>query len=368
MNAAVSFITYVYAFLVRLYPCDFRADFEEEMCIVFADVVAEEARRGGAPLASMCWREMRDWLWVLLSEYWLNVRMWHRGLFMYETDEGSGKPSCSADRRNDMFKFENGQTDKWRIDDPRQALAAALPPLLFSLGIALNWQVIGVPWHTAPPWRLVAGVVVGLTPAAVIAIGGLVALAQRLPDWGYVWVGASMMGLALLLNVLAGERADVGASLLSPIADIIIMLVVLLAGMVVMSMAALRGWPQAGLMSIGLAVTFGLSLFQMVAIPPFYRRDVALLAMPLGLLLTALAYVYARGSDTTRIAVLVGVELVNVGIAWEVDRVWRDWLLAHGQSSPLLPLLVLLTGALLAGPLLGLLGRTLRGVLGRVWG
>jgi len=261
--------------------------------------------------------------------------------------------------------FENERTGKWRIDNPRQALAAALPPLIFSLGIALSWQVISVPWHTAPPWRLIAGVVVGLAPAAVIAIGGLIALVRRLPDWGYVWVGAAMMGMALLLQALAEERAEVGAFLISPVADIVMVLVVLLAGLVVLSVAALRGWPQAGLMSIGLAATLGLSLFYAVAIPPFYRRDVALLAVPLGLLVAALTYVYARGSDLVRIAVLAGIELVNVGIAWAADRVWQDWLLARGQPSPLLPLLVLLTGALLAGPLLGLLGRPLRGVLGR---
>ena len=117
-----------------------------------------------------------------------------------------------------------------------------------------------------------------------------------------------------------------------------------------------------------LAATLGLSLFQMVAVPPFYRLDVALLSVPLGLLVAALTYVYVRGADLARIAVLVGVELVNVGIAWAADRVWHDWLLARGQPSPLLPLLVLLTGALLAGPLLGLLGRPLRGVLRRAGG
>ncbi len=366
MNVAVLLITYVYAFLVRLYPRNFRADFEEEMRTVFADAVAEAAGRGGASLASVCWREVRDWPRVLLSEYWLNVRMCHRGMAVHKTDEGLGTPSCSASRRNDVF--ENERIGKWRIDNPRRALAAALPPLLFSLGIALSWQVIGVPWYTAPPWRLIAGVVVGLAPAAVIAIGGLIALVRRLPDWGYVWVGAAMMGLALLLKTLAEERAEVGAFLISPVADIIVMLVVLLAGLVVLSVAALRGWPQAGLMSIGLAATLGLSLFYAVAIPPFYRRDVALLAVPLGLLVAALTYVYARGSDLARIAVLVGIELVNVGIAWAADRVWQDWLLARGQPSPLLPLLVLLTGALLAGPLLGLLGRPLRGVLRRAWG
>ena len=143
MNAAISFITHVYASLVRLYPRDFRADFEEEMRTVFADAVAEAAGRGGASLVSVCWRELRDWPRVLLSEYWLNVRMWHRGMAMHKTDKGLGTPSCSASRRNDMF--ENERMEKWRIDNPRQALAAALPPLLFGLGIALSWQVIGVP-------------------------------------------------------------------------------------------------------------------------------------------------------------------------------------------------------------------------------
>lgn len=54
MNAAVLFITYVYAFLVRLYPRDFRADFEEKMRAVFADAATEAAGRGGASLVSVC--------------------------------------------------------------------------------------------------------------------------------------------------------------------------------------------------------------------------------------------------------------------------------------------------------------------------
>ena len=57
-----------------------------------------------------------------------------------------------------------------------------------------------------PPWRLIAGVAVGLAPAAVIAIGGLIALVRRLPDWGYAWVGALLAGplMSLLGRPLRG--------------------------------------------------------------------------------------------------------------------------------------------------------------------
>lgn len=98
---------------------------------------------------------------------------------------------------------------------------------------------------------------------------------------------------------------------------------------------------------------------------PFNRFDLALLAGPLGLLVAALIYAYARGASLTRIGVLVCVGLLNAGLCWMAGRVWQSWYLSRGETSAVWPLLAILTGTLLAGPVLGLIGRPLRHALGR---
>jgi hypothetical protein len=53
---------------VHLYPHGFRAEFGEEMQVVFADAVAEAAEQGRLPLAVVCLRETRDLLSAVLRE------------------------------------------------------------------------------------------------------------------------------------------------------------------------------------------------------------------------------------------------------------------------------------------------------------
>lgn len=257
------------------------------------------------------------------------------------------------------------QRKKWTIDDQRQAVVAALPPLLFGLGIAVASLLRGGPWYAMPAWRLILGVAVGLIPAAVIAGGGLVALVRRLPDWGYTWVGATLMGVLLLAQTMADELAEEGRFLISPVEGPVAGVLILLAVLTALSAAALRGWPQAGLVSIGLSATLGLSLCFAVTAGPFHRHDLALLAGPLGLLSAALIYAYARGSGLARIAVLLGFWLLNAGLVCMANQAWQTWLIARGKPSPAWPLLVLLTGLLLVGPFLALLVWPLRRVLRR---
>lgn len=361
MITASRFITRVYALLVRLYPCSFRVEFEEEMHAVFADAVAEAAEQGGTSLTGVCLRELRDWPKTLLSEYWLSARIWNREATMHKINEGNSTPGCDMNGRGVMP--ETKRYGNWGIDSQRQALAAALPPLLFGLGIALASLVIGGPFHAVPSWRIIVGVIVGLVPVTVLAGGGLIALVRRLPDWGYAWVGADLMGLLLLLMSLAEDREF----LISPVVDVALVVLILLAGLAVLSVAALRGWQQAGLVSIGLSATLGLSLCFVVTACPFHRHDLALLAGPLGLLVAALTYAYTRGSGPARIAVLLGVGLLNVGLTWMAGQVWQTWYLLRGESHWLLlaTLLATLTGLLLAGPLLGLFARPLRRIVGR---
>jgi hypothetical protein len=261
----------------------------------------------------------------------------------------------------------------WRnLEDGRQALAAALPPLIFGLAIVamfliivpLDRVVIGGPSRVAglyaPSLRLTVGLGVGLAMGGVLVIGGLVAAVRRLPAWGYTWVGAGLMGLFLLLVLLGDDREF----LISPAADVAVVALFLLAGLAALGAAALRGWRQAGLLSLGLSATLGLSLCFWVVAGPFNRLDLALLAGPLGLLVAALTYAYARGADLTRVAALLGAGLTNAGLAWMAARVWQPWFHARGGLSAAWPLLAIATAILLAGPLLGLLGRPLRRALG----
>jgi hypothetical protein len=93
---------------------------------------------------------------------------------------------------------------------------------------------------------------------------------------------------------------------------------------------------------------------------PFYRWDLALLAGPLGLLIALLTCVYVRRPGVARIGAMAGIGLASVAAAVIVDQAWQTWLAARGKPSPLLPFLILLAGALLAGPVLGVSAQLLR--------
>jgi hypothetical protein len=232
--------------------------------------------------------------------------------------------------------------------------------------VALVPLVRGGRWYEVPTWRLVASVIAGMAPAAVIACGALITLLRRLPGWGYSWAGAALMGTALLVQTAVEELAEGGRPLLSPAGEVVAGGLILLAGLGLLVVAALRGTRQAGLVSIGFAMTIGLVVCSTFSSAPFYRDDLALLAAPLGLAMAALTYAFARGSTAARAGVLAAVGLLNAGLAWTADRVvFRSWVLSQGKTGFLLPLLVVLAGVLLAGPLLGLAVAAGRRALGR---
>ena len=243
-------------------------------------------------------------------------------------------------------------------DQPR-SLVAALPSLLLGLGILLNALIVGGPWYTVPPWRLYLGIALELLPAVVVVIGAVIALWRRLPGWGYTWLGAALMLLAGGIKVLAEERAETGQFLISPAGDIAVTVLVFLAGLAALAAAALRGWAQAGMVSIGLATTMALSVCATTTNAPFYRYDLALLAGPLGLLTAALTYLFIHRSGPIRLLALAAIGVATIGVSWAVSQAWQARTLARGQPSPLWPFLFLLVGSLLAGPCLGLLVRPL---------
>jgi hypothetical protein len=238
-------------------------------------------------------------------------------------------------------------------EDRREALIAALPPLLFGVGSGL----------AASSGQLAISVAAWLLLVAVLIGGGLLALARRLPDWGYTWLGAAMMVAVLLVKALAEELAETGRFLISPAGDAAVTGVVFLVGLIVLIAAALRGWQWAGLVSIGLSSTLGLSIGNTLTNRPFQRYDLALMIVPLGLVISALTYLYVRGKDVARVAALIGVWCVNSGIIGMALRVWQPWFATRERPTPFWPVLLLSTGMLLAGPFLGLLRLPLRRLL-----
>ena len=361
MSPANRYIIRVYALLLFGYPPRFRAEFGEEMKEVFAEAVGEGAERGGTALAGLVLRELRDWLRMVLAEHWASARDWRKQMAMW----GKGENQIARDVNWRCVVFDVKPGSDWDIPDQREAIIATLPPLLFGLGIAANALILGGPWHAVPRWRLNLSIVAILTPAAVVAIGGLITLIRRLPDWGYTWLGACLAGLFLLADVVGEELAESGNNPIPPAGQTAIAVLLLLLILVALIIAALRAWQKAGLVSIGLSATMGLSLCGAVSSAPFHRHDLALLAAPVGILLAVLIYVYARRSATIQITVVLAVGMLNVGLALIADQAWRDWLVAHGRPSLLWPLSLLLTGLLLAGPVVGLLVRPLRHMLGR---
>jgi tellurite resistance protein TehA-like permease len=97
-----------------------------------------------------------------------------------------------------------------------------------------------------------------------------------------------------------------------------------------------------------------------VASPPFHRRDLALLAAPVGLIVAALIHLYIRRSSITQVSAILGVGLLNVGLALMAAHAWNEWLVERGRPSPAVPILVVMTGLLLAGPVIGLFVRPIR--------
>lgn len=235
-------------------------------------------------------------------------------------------------------------------EDSRSALISGLPFVLFGLGIGLTAVIYQGPWYEVPRWRLYLSIGLGLVPMFIIGVGALIAVTRRLPDWGWTWMGTAFMGVVLFVKTLVEEMADEGRPLTTPIGELAILILFLLIGGALIGVAALRDSRRAGLVSLGLAGTLGLSLFMTITAAPFNRTDLALLAIPVGAIMAWLVYHFGRGSDSLRLAIMLGMGSLNLGVVVLADRVWMEWLDARGSASPLIPLVVLLVLMLIVGP------------------
>jgi len=241
------------------------------------------------------------------------------------------------------------------FQNKRHIIVAAMPPLLFALGLSLMWLVAGGKrWYEIPRWRLYASLAIGLLPNVIIFLGAVVAVFRRIPAWGYTWVGTVLLGLFFLLQGIAEELIENGIYPFSAAAENTVGVMLLLVYVMALGAIAMRGWWQAGLVSIGMASIFGLSICHTLAIPPFNRQDLALLSLPMALMISMLIYTYIQGNLLRKVLVFVFVELLNVGIALVAAQVWQT------HEGVLYALIGLMSGVLLAGPLLSLIGFPLR--------
>jgi hypothetical protein len=200
---------------------------------------------------------------------------------------------------------------------------------------------------------------VGLIALAALVGAAVVALAGRLPVWSYTWIGAGMTGLLIALNLVVEDRDFV----LSPVLDLTLLAFLVLSALITFGTAALRGWQQSGLYTVGVAATLGLSLCFFGVAGPFHAYLGGLAAL-LGTVEATLVYAYLRGSNAARFACLVGVGAANVCIAWIVEQVFRS---AHPgrEIGQFWALAATLTALLVGGTLAGSLPALLRRVLDR---
>jgi len=338
MNQVLNRLSYLYSILTSLYPYGFRQEFSHEMQRVFCEKLVAQKEAGGWNMWRVFWKEIRDWPGAVLSEY----------LCAFRETLGRGIMSLLSEDKS------------WRIENRRDAMIASIPPLIFGVCIALGSLIIWEPWYTIPRWRLLTGFAITLLPGAIIGVGGLWALTKRIPPWGHTWIGAAVMGLVLFVKTMAEERADFGLPLLSPGLDIALGILLLVGIAVLLGVSAWHGWRRAGMVSLGFATVAGMSSFSMTTAAPFNRYDLALLAAPVGLVMSALTYLYVRKGDAGRIISILGYGVMNAVIFLLIATIWD---LPPGRPSPVIPFLVVLTGALLAGPVAGLIGRPVRKVI-----
>jgi hypothetical protein len=199
-----------------------------------------------------------------------------------------------------------------------------------------------------------------MLPGLIIGLCGLWALIKRVPPWSHTWIGATGMGLVLFVKTLAEEQADVGLPLLSPTLDVILAILLLIGILVLIGFSALQGWRHAGMVSLGFATMAGMASFSMATAAPFNRYDLALLAAPVGLIMSSLIYLFVRKGDGGRIIAILAFGVMNAVIFFIVASIWN---LPEGSPSPVIPFLIVLTGALLIGPIAGLIGRPMRRII-----
>ena len=252
----------------------------------------------------------------------------------------------------------------------RDALLAALPAGILGLSITvslllrapLSRLVVGGPTRVHYSPVIITGgmmVTIGLIglAALILVIGGVVAVARRLPLWGYTWIGTTVMVIVFAL-VAAAEDLPY---LVSPLIDVLIMMALLLLLGVALGAVGWRGPLLGGLAGLSTTMILSLMVVSWASNPPINRLDVGLLVGPLGLIYGGLLYSFVTGPPARRAALLAVGGLLCLATMFGVEYgVFWQWRVSHGQTGQ--PLILGAVGlAILAfGPAVGLVAQRLR--------
>lgn len=252
----------------------------------------------------------------------------------------------------------------------RDALLAALPPVLLGLSMAiplllrvpLSRLVIGGPTrvHYSPgiiTGEMMVGIGAMVLAALILVIGGMVAVARRLPLWGYTWIGTTVMVIVTALMVAADDLPY----LVSPLIDVLIMMALMLLLAAALGAVGWRGPLLGGLAGLSTTMILSLVVVSWASNPPINRLDVGLLVGPLGLVYGGLLYGFVTGPPARRAALLAVGGLLCLGTMWGVEySVFWQWRLNHGQTGQAWILLTVGVALLAFGPAVGLVAQRLR--------
>lgn len=291
---------------------------------------------------------------------WLMLRGLSKEASMEQAMEALGDP---AEVGRGLKQVHGGATR-------RDAWLAALPPVLLGLSIAiplllrasLSQLVIGgpTPVHYSPG-IITGGMAVGIgaivLAALTLVIGGVVAVARRLPLWGYTWVGTTVMVIVAALMVAADDLPY----LVSPLIDVLITMALMLLLAAALGAVGWRGTLLGGLAGLSTTMILSLVVVSWASNPPINRLDVGLLVGPLGLIYGGLIYGFVTGSPARRAALLAVGGLLCLATMFGVEYgVFWQWRVSHGQTGQ--PLILGAVGlAILAfGPAVGLVAQRLR--------
>lgn len=152
----------LYALLLQLYPTRFRAEFVDEMQVVFAEAATEAAKRGRLSLATLCLRELRGCPLAVIGEH----------------------------LRERTFQRMNTQSQPSSNDQPVSLAALLVMLALFSMPALFAVPAIG--------WGLWVRNILPLLTLVLVLGAVLVGAMRGLPRWSLPHFGAVLSFLILL--------------------------------------------------------------------------------------------------------------------------------------------------------------------------
>lgn len=175
MNFFIAFLTNLYTKLLHLYPVRFRAEFAEEMQVVFRDSLKDATKDGLLPLIVLCLREYGGLPFLIMREFWHEFQ-----------------------RKDSRMLHENIVQTPEKSSTAGQAIMGSLPFVVFGLFLIL--LEIPIDWKL-PAWFDTFSGVIFILLLIVPAIGFGIGWVQKFPRWSYPYAGMAFVMALYIANV-----------------------------------------------------------------------------------------------------------------------------------------------------------------------